>query len=188
LSHGALLARRALEGPRRRAAVKRPRAAATLRFAPSGDGGSSARHVAAMSLCCAMRPHGRDRAAKRHGEPKPSARGAVKPRECEAFALGVARAQRLTLDGEHDDGMRAASSRGRESISVPAPVVAIARFFGHLSATRRSSTGQLCFVTAIRALLPGSYKIASIPLRRITFSSTRAGPVGCFAPRSNFET
>jgi hypothetical protein len=32
------------------------------------------------------------------------------------------------------------------------------------------------------------HKIASMPLRRITFNSTRAGPVGCFVPRSNFDT
>lgn len=31
------------------------------------------------------------------------------------------------------------------------------------------------------------YRIASIPLWRITFSSASAAPVGCFAPRSNCE-
>jgi hypothetical protein len=32
------------------------------------------------------------------------------------------------------------------------------------------------------------YKIASIPLRRITLSSAKAGPVGRLAPRSSCET
>ena len=32
------------------------------------------------------------------------------------------------------------------------------------------------------------YKIASMPLRRITLSSTNAGPVGLFAPRSSWDT
>jgi hypothetical protein len=30
--------------------------------------------------------------------------------------------------------------------------------------------------------------MASIPLRRMTFNSTRAGPVGRFSPRSSFDT
>ena len=32
------------------------------------------------------------------------------------------------------------------------------------------------------------YRMASIPLRRMTSSNTRAGPVGRLAPRSSFET
>jgi hypothetical protein len=48
------------------------------------------RQAASMSLCCAMRPYGRDRAAKRHGNQTPSARGAVKPGERGPFALGEA--------------------------------------------------------------------------------------------------
>ena len=32
------------------------------------------------------------------------------------------------------------------------------------------------------------YRITSSPFRRITFSRTSAGPVGCFAPRSSCET
>ena len=36
--------------------------------------------------------------------------------------------------------------------------------------------------------LSALHKIASMPLRRMTLSSTRAAPVGRFAPRSSWET
>ena len=56
------------------------------------------------------------------------------------------------------------------------------------NASNTCPTALLATAAPQRCRARPAYKIASMPLRRITLSSTSAGPVGRFAPRSNCDT